>query len=112
MIDCLTSISVRGSSLTNIINRMFMDCLTNDNRSIDFSDTDVYLLRYVSDRFSIQNIPKQVDECDFVADIGFLIDASNSIREDYLSELQFVKHVAARFVINAFDFFLPPIPNG
>ena len=58
------------------------------------------------DRFAIQNIPKQLDECDFVADIGFLIDASNSIREDYLSELQFVKLVAARWVM------LPPIIVG
>ena len=56
----------------------------------------LFLLCPLLDRFAIQNIPKQLDECDFVADIGFLIDASNSIREDYLSELQFVKLVAAR----------------
>ncbi|XP_066928415.1 uncharacterized protein [Clytia hemisphaerica] len=52
------------------------------------------------DRFAVQNIPKQLDECDFVADVGFLIDASNSIREDYLSELQFVKLVTASYGIS------------
>ena len=49
------------------------------------------------DRNSAENIPKQVKECGFVADVAFLIDASNSIREDYLSELQLVKLVAARY---------------
>jgi len=48
------------------------------------------------DRNAIENHPKVVEECSFVADVAFLIDASNSIHEHYLSELQLVKLVAAR----------------
>lgn len=58
----------------------------------------MYFQILFADRFAIENIPKPVSECQFVADVAFLIDASNSVREDYLSELQFVKLVAARLV--------------
>ena len=48
------------------------------------------------DRFSPENLPRTDPGCNFVADIGFLIDASGSFREQYLAQLKFVEYVISR----------------
>ena len=48
------------------------------------------------DRFSPENLQRSVPGCEIVADVAFLIDASGSIREEYLAQLQFVQYIIAR----------------
>ena len=53
----------------------------------------------IPDRYkTLAEAPRPDFGCEFVADIAFLIDSSNSIRLEYLNQLQFVQFITARYV--------------
>ncbi|XP_066928452.1 uncharacterized protein [Clytia hemisphaerica] len=51
-------------------------------------------------RFAPENLKGSDPGCEFIADVAFLIDASGSIREEYLAQLQFVQYVISSFGIS------------